>query len=185
LDKSKKGSVDKHALSIIETINKLDNYYTTSSCSGRVYFWKGSGKKNETEWIRVSHDFIEESFLDLVEEINKTNKTKGINDINDTNDTIWLRYEGFIIHIACQDLDSAKSLLELARTFYKKSSILSISNKIIIEIRDSHTLEMPFYKNKELVFSGDKGWLKDIINEKLQNNWDKIELFNNALKNKK
>ncbi len=164
-DVSKKGSIDTKALPIINTINQLEDYYTTSSCSGRVYFWKGDGKKNNTEWINVSHDLITQEFFNI-----------------DTDGLIWLRYEGFIIHIACKDLEKANELLKLVQSIYKKSSILTISNKIIIEIRDSQFIEMP-YKNNELLFSGSLEWLKDTINEKLQQNWDKINKLNKKIKN--
>ena len=35
-DLSRKGSVDKDAADVVNYINGLDNYFTTSSCSGRV-----------------------------------------------------------------------------------------------------------------------------------------------------
>ena len=159
LDKSKKGSIDEKALPIINTINKTESYYTTSSCSGRVYFWQGSGKKNETQWLKVSHDTIEESFLEL----------------DNKEGTIWLRYEGFIIHIACKDLESANSLLQEATTLFKKSSILTISKKIIVEIRSSQLLEMPFYKDDQLLYTGDISWLTNHINKLQKENWKKIE----------
>ena len=168
-DLSKKGSIDTKALPIINTINELEDYYTTSSCSGRVYFWQGDGKKNNTEWINVSHDLITEDFFDI-----------------ETDDLTWLRYEGFIIHIACRNIEKANEFLKLVQSIYKKSSILTISNKIIIEIRDSQFIEMPFKYNEPL-FSGDINWLKDTINSKFKQNWDKIETLRQKLiiKNKK
>ena len=36
IDKSKKNSIDKNIKSLINIINKSDDYYTTSSCSGRI-----------------------------------------------------------------------------------------------------------------------------------------------------
>ena len=159
LDRSKKGSIDEKAKPIIKAINETENYYTTSSCSGRVYFWQGAGKKNQTEWIKVSHDLIRKSFF----------------NIQEPQGTIWLRYESFIIHIACKDIQAAKKLLLLAQNTFKKSSILSISNKIILEIRGSSFIEMPFYNDNEIIFNGSTIWLKDLINTKLKNNWKKIE----------
>src|SRR3989338_10217953 len=120
LDKSKKGGIDEKVISLLETINALPDYYTTSSCSGRVYLWKGTGKKSETSWIRVSHDLIEEDFFET-----------------DEKDLVWLRLEGVILHVACKDLPAAHLLLDKAHKFYKKSCILSASNKIIVEIRGS------------------------------------------------
>jgi len=161
-DRSKKGSIDEKALSIIELINGLANYYTTSSCSGRVYLWCAGEKKNEAEWLKVSHDLVIESFLDL--------KDRG----NITENIIWLRFEPFILHVACSDLETADKLLDLVRVIYKKSSLLSFNKKIILEVRDSGSVEMPLYKKGELIFSGELSWLVELMNEKLEKNWKKM-----------
>ena len=159
LDKSKKGSVDEKIIPLITAINKTTNYYTTSSCSGRVYLWCGSGKKNETQWIKVSHDLIDLSFLENVDNLS----------------LVWLRLEGMILHVACRDLDAANHLVELARGIYKKSCILSASNKIIVEIRGSEFLEMPLYNDGKLLFCGDFNWLVELINQKMERMWRGME----------
>jgi len=164
-DKSKKGDIDTKIISLLGIINALPDYYTTSSCSGRAYLWKGTGKKSETQWIKVSHDLIEDDFFVCDEE----------------KEVVWLRLEGAILHIACKDLGTANALLEKARKFYKKSCILSASNKIIVEIRGSEFMEMPFYKDGELLFSGDVRWLKDLINSKLEKMWADMEKFRKIL----
>jgi tRNA(Phe) wybutosine-synthesizing methylase Tyw3 len=83
----------------------------------------------------------------------------------------WLRYEGFIIHIACKTIEDANALLIKAQTLYKKSSIISLK-KNIVEIRDSEIIDMPYYDNK-LIYIG--SILTNLINDKLTNNWNKIE----------
>ena len=169
LDRSKKGSIDLRAIPIIQAINQTQNYYTTSSCSGRVYFWTGTGKKNQTTWVKVSHDLIDESFFAL------TQKEK-------EQDQIWLRCEPFIIHIACKDIQAANALLKNARLIFKKSSILTASSKVIVEIRDSSMLEMPFYSNSQMVFSGDFAWLTEHINTMLEKTWEKTEILRKKIK---
>jgi len=39
-DKSKKGSIDGEIKKLVDKINSLENYYTTSSCSGRILIAK-------------------------------------------------------------------------------------------------------------------------------------------------
>lgn len=153
-DKSRKGEIDEQVLPLLKIINAHDDYYTTSSCSGRVYLWQGSGKKNEVEWLRVSHEAIEEDFLDL-----PASNKKGL---------IWLRLEPFIVHVACKDIAAANRLVELARQIYKKSCLLTISNKIIVEIRGSELVGMPLYQDGKELFSGEKGWLAGLLNEKMR-----------------
>lgn len=167
LDKSKKGSLDEKAILLLQTINSKENYYTTSSCSGRVYLWTGSGKKNETNWLRVSHDAITREFFNPV----------------GTADLVWLRLEAPIFHLACKDINAANKLLETVRPFYKKGCILSASNKIVIEIRGSEFIEMPLYYNNQLLFQGDLSWLTNLINEKLEKMWKNMKEFCEVLKN--
>jgi tRNA wybutosine-synthesizing protein 3 len=167
IDRSKKGSIDQKAILIIEAINQLDNYYTTSSCSGRVYLWRSTGKKSETEWINMNHDLIHSDFFNLKEK----------------QGTIWLRFEGFILHVACRNLESATIFLVKAKSVFKKSSILSISNKIIVEVKSSEIIEMPFYCNGPL-YSGDYTWLVEHINHRFENNWKKMELLKHSIKEK-
>lgn len=159
LDKSRKGNIDEKIIFLIDKINQDENYYTTSSCSGRVTMIKRNGKKNETEWLKVSHDLIDRNFFEINEE-----------------GMVWLRLEPLILHVACKDLEYADRLLEKAKKFYKKSCLLSFKNKIIVEVRGSEFIEMPFY-NKELLFSGDMEELKDLINDKLELIWEKTEKF--------
>ena len=168
LDKSKKGSIDERGVPLLNTVNALENYYTTSSCSGRVYLWSGSGKKNETQWLKMSHDPIALDFFEL-------DNPKGV---------VWLRFESSIFHICCKDLESANSLLLKARTYYKKSSILTASNKIIVEIRGGDVIEMPFYIDGERVFSGDFVWLFSLINSKMNLMWNKMEKLRVGLSKK-
>lgn len=165
MDKSKKGDIDTKVVPLLETINALPEYYSTSSCSGRVYLWKGTGKKSETQWLKVSHDVIDEKFFECDE---KTG-------------VIWLRLEGMILHIACKDLEAAINLLEKARKFYKKSCILSASSKIIVEIRGSEFMEMPLYKDGTLLFSGDFLWMNEVINQKLEKMWKDAERFRKSI----
>ncbi|MEK6899827.1 MAG: hypothetical protein AABX05_01760 [Nanoarchaeota archaeon] len=103
LDKSKKGSIDEKIVPLLNRINQTNDYYSTSSCSGRVYLWKGTGKKSETQWLRVSHDLISENFFEI--------KETGV---------IWLRLEGMILHVACRDIGSANRMIDMARKFYKE-----------------------------------------------------------------
>lgn len=159
-DKSRKGSIDARMIPLLKIINGKKDYYTTSSCSGRAYLWKGSGKKSETQWLKVSHDLIETDFFET-----------------EDKNMVWLRLEGIILHAACRDLEAANVLLNKARKDYKKSSILSASNKIIVEVKGSEFMEMPLYKDGRLLFSGDLDWLRDLINTKLNQMWENLEKF--------
>lgn len=168
LDKSKKGEVDEKVVPLLKKINYLENYYTTSSCSGRVYLWKGSGKKNETEWLKISHDLVDDKFFQL-----EGRERKGL---------IWLRVEPLILHVCCRSLEAASRLLERARKIFKKSCLLSVGHKIIVEVRGSEFIEMPLYKGGELLFKGELTYLAELVNQKLRKIFERINQFNKIIK---
>jgi len=56
-DKSRKGSVDNKIKKLVNKINSLPDFYTTSSCSGRILILAlpKSNKKNKVQHLFVSH----------------------------------------------------------------------------------------------------------------------------------
>lgn len=72
LDKSSIGSWDKNIVDLCEKINSLKNYYTTSSCSGRIILIKDEDEKRNDLFVRVWHDLI--SLKDLRGELEKIMK---------------------------------------------------------------------------------------------------------------
>ena len=55
-DKSKKSSIDSPILNLVDKINSSKDYYTTSSCSGRIVLLeKKSDKKQESRWLLIIH----------------------------------------------------------------------------------------------------------------------------------
>ncbi|MCK4670427.1 MAG: hypothetical protein KAT43_04445 [Nanoarchaeota archaeon] len=138
LDKSKKGSIDKKIKGLCGKINKLKNYYTTSSCSGRIVIIKTGKKKNEYKWLYISHIKITRKAYDKIEKTyNKIWKDKKLLK------TCWIRFEPAIMHVSCDSIDDAQKLLDLARnTGFKLSGIIS-AKKNVVEIRASERLDIP------------------------------------------
>ena len=73
-DKSFKKSWDKKILKLCKKINSLENYYTTSSCSGRIVLMINQDKKDRDLFINVYHDLI--SFERLKKDLNNIVKKK-------------------------------------------------------------------------------------------------------------
>lgn len=57
-DKSSKSKWDERIAGLCKKINSLENYYTTSSCSGRVVLMVNQDKKEEDLFLSVYHDEI-------------------------------------------------------------------------------------------------------------------------------
>jgi len=170
-DFSKKGSVDKKIISLIGKINSKAEYYTTSSCSGRIMLMAEGKTKKDANWVFVSHDKI--TFLQLKTALKKIPKQ-----------TLWFKFEPMILHVCCDSIESSKIILESAKSAgFKHSGIMATEKRIIVEIRGTDFISAP------LAFSGKIAvsdlFLKKLINEantKLKKNELKIKNLENKIK---
>lgn len=68
-DKSSAGGIDAHAQEVCAAINQRADAFTTSSCSGRAFLWRGEGVKSTNKFsrYRVTHELIPEAepYFDL------------------------------------------------------------------------------------------------------------------------
>jgi tRNA wybutosine-synthesizing protein 3 len=149
-DKSKKGEIDKKILPLVEKINSSNDYFTTSSCSGRIMVVKMAEKKNEAEWLFVSHEAVTE--LKLSSEPGS-----------------WFKFEPPILHVCCRDVGCAQKLLDIARPLFKLSGIIS-TGKIIVEIRGTERIEAPMQGMPQDYLDN----LVSIANKKLALGWKKL-----------
>lgn len=51
VDLSKKGSIDDQIMDLVQYINAKDNYFTTSSCSGRISVFSEVGQFSEEKYL--------------------------------------------------------------------------------------------------------------------------------------
>lgn len=162
-DYSKKGSVDEKIKSLVDAINSKDNYYTTSSCSGRIIIYKETEKKKDVEWIFVSHDEI--SLEDIKEHMKKG---------------LLFKFEPMILHVACADIKSAQRLVDKAiDAGFKKSGIIKTDKRILVDIRGTDFISVP-------IGNFDDEYLRLLVkesNRKMEKNEDKIKKFLLLIKN--
>ena len=196
-DKSKKGSIDKDIISLVNEINSNDDYYTTSSCAGRIVLLEmKSRKKNECNWVFTKHDKVK------LDEINKAldgysineksnhsknknekfNKMKSnikiINPKNIKSYEIWLKQQPLILHVACRNMDAAKRFLDISRRLFKKAGIIGLTErKVTVEIIGSEHLETIV---KDGNFAVAEEYLEELIkyaNRNFMENKKKISQF--------
>jgi len=190
IDKSKRGAIDEGILKFVNEINSKVDYYTTSSCSGRIVLLEmKSKKKNECNWIFAKHDkvkFNEISKALIKHSIkNKFNKEKfNKNKLNKKNNyEIWFKQQPLILHIACRDLEAAKRFLEVSRKIFRRAGIIGITNKkVTIEIIGSEHLETVV---KDKNFVADEKYLKNLVkyaNRNFGENSKKIFKFCKVIK---
>ncbi len=171
-DRSIKGSVDKQVEGIISFLNSCPDYYTTSSCSGRIsVLAPGKTKRDETTWILKSHEPVEKG--QLIKALSSLPKNK-----------VWLRMESLILHITSRDLDAAKLILQCAQDSGLKRSGLVLpfdAARILIEGHDK--LSAPIAaEGKLLVDNNYLAHLLDEANAKLKKNFERLGRFEQVCK---
>lgn len=174
-DRSKKGSVDKGIKDLIDTINKKEDLYTTSSCSGRMMLYTKPERKCDTRWLFVSHEPVCEGTL--WKELVKIEKiTKEIEEEEEEDTEVWFKQESFILHVACRNLDAAGRLLDTCKNNgLKRIGIQSMKNKVMVEILYHVGFKTPVYDKRVLVDEAYAQKLEHIANQNMKKNKKKIE----------
>ena len=172
-DKSHAGEIDENILSLVKKINTKPDYYTTSSCSGRIVLMPETGKKQENIFSAIFHCKVD------LEYMKKCLPKKPIGIL------IYIKLEPCIMHVACKDIEHANKLVNLARhAGWKKSGIISTKkDKIMCELVSTENLAAPIMDKGEFIVSED--YLKTLIseaNKKLIQTREKIRKLEKALK---
>lgn len=164
-DKSSIGSWDKKIKRLCEKINKNKNYYTTSSCAGRVVLLKYSDTKQEDAFLYRTHDKI--SFKELKKELERISK--------EYNGNVEFQQSCCILHVACASLDDAQTIVNKAKeSGWQRSGIIG-GKRNIVELHSTESISFPIMKNGKILVDDD--FLKLIVeeaNNKLERVWKKI-----------
>ncbi|XP_073859782.1 tRNA wybutosine-synthesizing protein 3 homolog isoform X10 [Macaca fascicularis] len=104
-DLSRKGSVDKDVVELVQFLNTRDQFFTTSSCAGRILLLDGGingfeVQKQNCGWLLVTHKPCEKD--DVIVALKKA------------NGDATLKFEPFILHVQCQQLQDARILHSVA-----------------------------------------------------------------------
>jgi len=195
IDLSRKGSIDEPILKIIETLNTHKNYFSLSSCSGRIVVLREGGSpidahqdeasneltssvvKAGCAWIHVDHEVVDvDKVLQLIQQHTESQITKGC---------VVIKFEPLVLHIQCRSTEHAKLLHTVAiEAGFRNSGItLGKSGKVVSAVRSTHALEVPVSDDSgKLLVSPD--YIKFILrksNTKLEENFRRIALFEQKL----
>ncbi|KAI8068811.1 methyltransferase TYW3-domain-containing protein [Thamnidium elegans] len=168
-DKSPKGFIDEPILDLMHVINSHPDYYTTSSCSGRVaVYCEGLEKDIENpnsdpnniektskggKWLYVSHDPIAIPELEshnqwIVELLFGQESSKVVFDnhrpANILNrQLIYFKFEPLILHIEASSQETAMHLLGAAYQVGYQNSGITPSRRHMLAIRSTHKIDTP------------------------------------------
>ncbi|XP_054624769.1 tRNA wybutosine-synthesizing protein 3 homolog [Dunckerocampus dactyliophorus] len=171
VDLSKKGVVDDDVVHIVSLLNSYEEYFTTSSCSGRIIIIDRAPdsvvvQKKNLVWLLVSHSKC--TFDDMM------------SALASSCGNAVLKFEPFVMHVQCRTLDDAQLLLSAALQSGFKNSGLTASKtgKIITAVRCTHSLEVPLSNQGRLLVSHEYiNFLTQIANQKMEDNLRQIERF--------
>ena len=171
-DRSSVGEWDNKIQKLCEKINKTSDFYTTSSCSGRVILMISKDKKGKDLFLKIWHDKV---YFDDFKEF--------LNGFLNKKEIIKFKLEPPILHVACRDLKRATEILEKAKFLgFKRSSVLTFDRNIVVEINSSERFEFPVIKNDKMLV--DDEFLKLVLemsNYKMERGWEKIKRLEKAI----
>ncbi|VVB74626.1 tRNA(Phe) 7-((3-amino-3-carboxypropyl)-4-demethyl wyosine(37)-N(4))-methyltransferase [Candidatus Tiddalikarchaeum anstoanum] len=142
----KKVLVDLDILKELDKFNKLTDYYTTSSCSGRILLLRVNEKGEK----------MPEAFYYKTHDKTTTKEILKLVDNYDEKYDLWFKVEPFILHIGCRDIEGARTLLQFCKDLgIKRAGINAFSKRIIVEVIGTQYLDTPIVKAGEKLVSDD------------------------------
>ncbi|XP_041604720.1 tRNA wybutosine-synthesizing protein 3 homolog [Vulpes lagopus] len=174
-DLSRKGSVDEGAAGLVQLLNGREQYFTTSSCAGRIVLLDGGINGFEVQkqnccWLLVTHKPCVKD--DVLAALKKAN-----------GDAI-LKFEPLVLHVQCRQLQDAQILHSVAIDSGFRNSGITVGKrgKTMLAVRSTHGLEVPLsHKGKLMVTEEYIDFLLKVANQKMEENKKRIERFYNCL----
>lgn len=170
-DKAAKGSWDSRVIELCNKLNSMNDYYTTSSCSGKSAVMEEKVGKDGTYYLWTSHELV--TLGEIKEALQRI----------EAEELYKFKSESPILFVCCRNLDDAKDLFQKAVDSGFKESGIKITNKLIaVEIRSGEKVEFPIVQNFEvLVWDEFLRVLIEEVNKKRIRGWEKIENLFSAL----
>jgi tRNA wybutosine-synthesizing protein 3 len=170
LDENK---ADEGILPILKIINDSQEYFTSSSCAGRIVLLEIPviGDKRQAKFLGIWHRTIKQP--ELLSAAKKS--SKGM---------IWLLAQSPIIHIAAKTNIAADRLVKIANASgFKNSNLKSFGKKPVVEVCSTERLDAPIGRNS-ILFCNDEHLklLVKISNEIMEKSTIKLNRFEQNLK---
>jgi tRNA wybutosine-synthesizing protein 3 len=166
--------VDEGVTQILELINRIEGFYTSSSCAGRIVLMEipQIGDKQGATFLGIWHRTINTKEL-------KDAATKA------TTGLLWLLAQAPIFHLGAQTLKFADSMVKTAISCgFKNSAVKSAGKRVIIEICSTERLDAPIGRDGSLFCEEEYlSLLVEISNEVIERSQEKIGRLTKKLMN--
>jgi len=170
-DKSNEGSWDKKILGLCNKINKSKDYYTTSSCAGRIVLLKGEIDKQPNAFLFKTH---KKTTLKEIE--------GALESIKDYSGLVEFKQSPCILHVACETIEKAQKLVTEAKLAGWKYSGIMSTRRNMVELHSTEHMDFPIMLNGKVLVDSD--FLKVAVeeaNKRLERVWGKIDRLKKAL----
>jgi len=144
LEAKNKKEVDEQIIGLIELINKHEDFYTTSSCYGRITLSISplNAKKYDHKFLAKWHYKV--SFEEFIKVIR-------LWENNIRKDILWLKVYPFILHVGVRNLEKAYKLVKVGiEAGMKESGIFELGKRIMVRIEGVDKLEVALGKDGNL-----------------------------------
>ncbi len=141
----KENLVDKDMIPLLDIINSYEEYYTSSSCFGRIVLLEipKIGDKINAKFLGKWHRKIKKK--ELLDSIEKSYAGQ-----------LWFLVQPPIIHIFSKDIDSGDKLVKKAISCgFKNSGFRSVKRNIVIEVTSTERIDVPLGKDGKFFFNKD------------------------------
>lgn len=172
-DARAESKADKDIAGLVDLINSSEDFYTTSSCAGRICVLETPKKhdKLESEWLGKWHRKV--TLQDV----------KGVLGKH-TRNVAYLQAECPILHVVARNIGSAEKLLFAAQqSGFKRSGIQAINpERVLLEICSTESLEVPLAEDgKILIDDAYLSYAVNIANVKFDSGREKLSRLQRKL----
>ncbi|KAM9379111.1 tRNA wybutosine-synthesizing protein 3 homolog [Phaethornis superciliosus] len=173
-DGSRKGGLDERAAPVVRLLNGQSRFCTTSSCSGRLVLAQGRAadansfaiQKKDCSWLLVTHE--------------PCSRGEVMTALEKATGDVVLKFEPFVLHVLCQELQDAQLLHSVAVNSGFRNSGITVGKggKIMVAVRSTHCLEVPLSHRGKLMVSEEYiEFLIHVANQKMEENIRRIDRF--------
>lgn len=165
-DRSSIGGWDPKIKTLCNKINKKKNYYTTSSCAGRIVLLKFNDVKMEDAFLFRTHE--KTSFNEMKKNLEKLSR--------EYDKLVEFQQTACILHVACKNITDAQILVNKAKeSGWKRSGIMG-GKRNMVELHSTESMSFPIISNNKILVDDD--FIKLVVemaNNKLERTWEKIK----------
>ncbi|MDO8634050.1 MAG: hypothetical protein Q7K34_02030 [archaeon] len=164
-----KKRADPQIISLCTFIAGAENFFTSSTCSGRIVLLKVNEQETKKEAAFHAKWHREVEFPELWAALNKKSAEE-----------LWFKMEPFIIHIGTGTVKNAEKLLEIMKKCGIKRGGIQVlkEGKIILELTGTQRISCPAKKEDRILFTEE--YAREILaraNKKLAKNYQSLEKF--------